>query len=408
MSTLSLQPSSQLSSKKLPDTGTYSEVLSLLPGSPYTSSYFITGAVNAVSRVYNFFVGNILDIELETRNVYECYLSAVKKYSYLINTHHAKNILYDVMGFSTSTFDATGQILTGSDISLKNPNFTIAASRNIAQAFGNEIGVGGNNTTYSASFDVVEDVQDYDLQTILAASTDYSGTVAGKKVLIRQVFYNTRPSAWRYFLFGGYGAAGMGGGYSSYANNSTFYLRPAWEDKLQLMAYEDAMTVRTSHYSFELMNNKLRIYPPPRSWYPSKMWFRFSVETDPWSGSTTGDQNRIDGINNFNTLPLGNIPVEHINAPGHEWIYEYTIALAAKALGLLRGKIGAIPLPKGSVTLNSADLLAVGKEDLDKLEERLTKLLDEMARNELAKRKQETVDASLAIMSYVSPIVYIK
>lgn len=409
MSTINLQPQSQLSSKVLTVTGSYSEVLSLLPGSPYTSSAFITGAVNAVSRVYNFFVGNILDIELETRNVYECYLRALLKYSYLINTHHAKNILYDVLGFSTSTFNAQGQILTGSDFSLKNPNFSIASSRNIAQAFGNEIGVGGNMDTYSASFDIVSNQQDYDLDSILSSSSNYSGTVAGKRILIRQVFFQTRPSYWRFFMsFGAYGSMG-GGFYSNFSNNSTFFLQPAWQDKLQMMSMEDKLNVRSSHYTYEIMNNKLRIYPIPSTFYPEKMWFRFSVEGgDALSGSNPASQARIDGINNLNTLPLGNIPVENINAPGHEWIYEYTIALAAKALGLLRGKIGAIPFPKGSVTLNSADLLSMGKEDLDKLEERLMKLLDEMARNELSKRKAEEVNNALDIMSHVPPLIFIR
>jgi hypothetical protein len=50
--------------------------------------------------------------------------------------------------------------------------------------------------------------------------------------------------------------------------------------KLQAVAYEDHLYTRTSHYSYEIIDNKLRIYPTPDSVSPEKFWFRFTVQNN--------------------------------------------------------------------------------------------------------------------------------
>lgn len=410
MSTVYLDPTSQLSSKKLPPTGTYSNVTTMLPDLVYTSSAFITGAVNAVALAYDYYAGNILDIELEERNIYRAYQLAVLKYSYLVNTHHAKNILYEMLGFQTATFSSNGVIVSGSDISLKNPNFSLAYARNIGATFGGEIGVGGNIPTYSASFARVIDQQDYDLQEIIGESSEFSGIVAGRRMIVKDVYFKTPYMNWRFFGgLGGYGAVAGFNSYNSYANRSTFQLTPVWEDKLRFANFEDALWTRTSHYSYELINNKLRLYPIPSNISPEKFWIRFSVDDSPLSASSGITSSSIDGINNLNTMPLGNLPVENINGPGQMWIKEYFLALVAKELALVRGKFGSIPLHGGrSITLNSADLLSTGKEDLKDLEEKLIKLLDDMARPELAKKKQEQIEANTALLAHVPLFIHVR
>lgn len=410
MSTVYLDPASQLSSKKLPPTGTYSNVLTMLPDAIYTSSAFITGAVNAVALAYDFYAGNILDIELEERNAYRYYQLAVLKYSTIINNHHAKNILYEMLGFQTATFAGNGTIATGSDISLKNPAFSLAYARNLGSTFGGEVGVGGYIPTFSASFDTVDGQQDYDLQNLIGTSTDFSGVVAGKRMVVKDVFFKTPYVGWRFFGgWGGYGTVGGYNNFNGYSNRSTFQVTPVWEDKLRFANFEDALWTRTSHFSYELINNKLRLYPIPSSVSPRSFWIRFSVDDSPLSSTAGITTSSIDGINNINTLPLGNIPVENINGPGHMWIKEYFLALCAIGLALVRGKFGSIPLHGGrSVTLNSSDLLSTGKEELKELEEKLTKLLDEMARPELAKRKQEQIEANTALLAHVPLFIHVR
>lgn len=410
MSTVYLNPASRESSKKLPPTGTYSNVLSLLPNAVYTSSAFITGAVNAVSLAYEYYAGNIMDIELEEKNIYSLYQLAILKYSYLVNTHHAHNILFEMLGFETSTFTSDGNILSGTDLSLKNPNFSLAYARNMANTFGAEIGVGGTIPMYSASIDTVIGQQDYDLQDLIGNSSEFSGIVAGKRMIVKQVFFKTPFASWRFFgVWGGFGSIANQGSYSNYANNSSFYLTPVWENKLQAANFEDRLWTRTSHFTYELINNKLRIYPIPTTLSPSKYWIRFSVDTSPLSESAGIITSSIDGINNINSLPLGNIPIEKINGPGHLWIKEYFLALVGKALGLIRGKFTSYPLMGGrTMQLNSADLLSAANADLDKLEQKLTELLDKMVRSELAKRKKEQVESTLDVLNNTPIFIYMK
>ena len=65
---------------------------------------------------------------------------------------------------------------------------------------------------------------------------------------------------WRFY--GYYGGIGVVGNYSTYgqfADDSTFEIIPTWQNKMQAIMYEDSIYTRTSHYSYELINNKNKI-----------------------------------------------------------------------------------------------------------------------------------------------------
>ena len=80
------------------------------------------------------------------------------------------------------------------------------------------------------------------------------------------------------------------------------------------MAYEDALYTRTSHCSYELRNNQLRVFPNPSSYNIEKMWFEFTVPGNNWESPADEGDIGIDGINNMNTLPI-NCNQTHL--PGH-------------------------------------------------------------------------------------------
>ena len=106
-----LQPQSTVSSVVLPSTGSHSEVADFLAYGIYTTSSFISGAVDQVAYTFNKLGGNVLDLEISTRNVYNAYEEACLEYSYLINTHQAKNVLSDLMGNTTGTFNQDGEFV---------------------------------------------------------------------------------------------------------------------------------------------------------------------------------------------------------------------------------------------------------------------------------------------------------
>ena len=105
-----LTPKSQTSALVLTATGSATEVEGALAYGIYTGSApFISGAVDQVAYVYNKLGGNILDIEITTQNVYNAYEEACLEYSYLINTHQAKNVLSDLLGNTTGSFTEDGE-----------------------------------------------------------------------------------------------------------------------------------------------------------------------------------------------------------------------------------------------------------------------------------------------------------
>ena len=121
---------------------------------------------------------------------------------------------------------------------------------------------------------------------------------------------------WRFFgYYGGLNVVGNLLYYGQYTDDSSFEIIPVWQNKLQAMAYEDHLFTRLSHYSYEIQNNRLRIYPTPQiiDTY-NKMWVEFSVEPDAWSEADLEYDIGVSGINNMNTLPFDNLPYKNINS----------------------------------------------------------------------------------------------
>jgi hypothetical protein len=204
---------------------------------------------------------------------------------------------------------------------------------------------------------------------------------------------------WRFYgYYGGVGVAGNASTYGQYADDSSFEIIPTWQNKLQAIMYEDALYTRTSHYSFEILDNKLRLYPTPRgndnfAGYLDRIWVRFRVADNSWG--ETGDVNTgVEGVNNINTLPFDNIPYENINSMGKQWIRNYALALCKEMLGQIRGKFQTVPIPGESVTLNYSSLLSEAQKEKDDLRQSLTDMLKEIEYTELAKKDQEKVTAA--------------
>ena len=418
-----LTPSSQTSKVILPVTGNYDNVIATaVPYGVYLSNTdFLSGAVDQVSLTYKMLGGDVLDIELTEENVYSAYEMSVLEYSSIINSHQAENVLSDFLGATTGTFDHAGNLksgalsssLSGSQIGLKYPAFSFEYARRISTGLAQAAGFGDNVTMYSASFNLSGNVQSYDLQNIISSNQHtnlWADKINNKKISIHRVYYKSPAAMWRFY--GGFGAGGAFGNlgtYGMYADDSTFELVPAWQNKLQGQTFETDLYTRASHYSYEIRNNNITIYPAPQNpgtCSPSKMWFLFSAQSEAWEEdptSTTG----VDGINNMNTLPFANIPYENINSMGKQWIRKYGLAIAKEMLGQVRGKFGTIPIPGNDVTLNASDLLSQAKEEQSTLNEELRTQLDKLTYGALVKSDADMADAANQIMTHVPMGVYI-
>ena len=388
---VNLQPSSQTSALVLPSTGTHSDVAGVLAYGIYSgSANFISGAVDQVTYVYNKLGGNVLDLEIQPKNVYNAYEEACLEYSYLVNTHQAKNVLSDMLGNTTGTFDQDGELSVTyqTKANLKFPRFQLGYATHIGRGAGLHASIGATQTIYSASFSASRDVQDYDLQAIIYSSSlesdkPYYNKIGSSSITIHEVYYKTPRAAWRFFGGSAIGTVGNMSTYGMYADDSTFQIVPSWQNVLQAYAYEEDMNVRASHYSFEINNNKLRIYPTPDGTNPDKFWVRFRAAEDAFEEDADRKYG-ADGVNNMNALPFPNIPYENINSIGKQWIRRFALALSKEVLGQVRSKLGSIPIPGNDVTLNGSALLSEAKEEQTTLREELKTVLDEMVYGKLA------------------------
>jgi hypothetical protein len=406
----STQPATVLSS-----TGNPADVASSLAIGYYASSdAFLTGAAAQVAFTYKRLGGDILDIEITANNVYNHYEEAVLEYSYILNLHQARNALGSALGGPTGSFDHKGDLTEGEDVALKYPKFSFDYAFRVADKFSSEAMVGGTQPIYSASFDRISDQQDYDLQQIVqdmavADNTLPWAQMGNKRIKIRQMYYITPRQMWRFYgYYGGLNVVGNFHNYGQYADNSTFEVIPAWQNKLQAVAYEDHLYTRTSHYSYEIIDNKLRIYPIPDSVSPEKFWFRFTVEDGGNAFQEDSYDSGVNGVNNMNTMPMENIPFEKINSIGQQWIRRFALALSKETLGQVRSKFGnTIPIPGDNVTLNGSELLSQAKDEQTGLREELNKQLDEMLYTKLAEADKGLIENAEAIVQKVPLKIFV-
>jgi hypothetical protein len=417
-----LQPASTSNTNILPVTGSTANVGATLPFGIYAASAaFVSGAADQVAYTYKKLGGDVLDIELAEGNVYAAYEESVLEYSYLLNLHQSKNSLSNLLGAATASFDQYGQIesghaLSGSNIELRYPRFDYGFSRRVSERSITEVGLGGTLPIYSGSVTRVPGQQDYDLQALLSASsaTDtnspFYGQIEDKRVVVRKVFFKTPRAMWRFYgYYGGFSVVGNMRTYGQYADDSTFEIVPVWQNKLQAMAYEDALWTRISHYSYEIKNNMMRIYPRPQATSPEKYWVEFTIENQyaPWEEGTGQPKSGIEGINNMNTLPFANIPYEKINSIGKQWIRRFGLALTKEILGQVRGKFATVPIPGESVTLNAAELLGQAKAEQDMLRDELKTILDELTYIEVATKDATLQDSTAKVLQNVPAGIYV-
>ena len=209
---------------------------------------------------------------------------------------------------------------------------------------------------------------------------------------------------WRFYgYYGGLNVVGNLNNYGQFSDDSTFQLVPTWHNKAQALAFEDAIYTRLSHFSYELKNNKLRLFPIPYTGGPKNMQIEFSIQTDSWES----DDPQSDGVNNMNTLPIGNLPFNNINAIGKQWIRRFALALCKETLGQVRSKFGTVPVPGQTVNLNGTALITEGKEEQNRLRDELKTTLAEMTYPKLAERDAAMAENTEKAMDQVPNYIFV-
>lgn len=312
----------------------------------------------------------LMNVELQDKQFYACLEESISEYSAQINQFNIKDNLLSLQGQSTS-----------SNLTHKRVTPNLGRSVFLSQAYGTEAGVGGLVEVKSGSVDVVSGSQTYDLNALWADVSE-----SGNAIELKKVFYEETPAVQRYFdPYAGTGAGTMNlldqFGFGNYSPAVTFLMMPVYADMLRLQAIELNDQIRKSAYSFQLRNNKLRIFPRPDSSY--KLHFEYVVRSDRDNALITEYSGSSDVISDFSNVPYDNMKFTNINDVGKQWIRKYGLALTKELLGIVRSKYGAIPIPGAETSLDGDTLRSEASAEKEALVTQLREILEQSSRKAL-------------------------
>ena len=313
----------------------------------------------------------LMDVELQDQNFFACFEEAVTTYGNEVFQYKIRENYLSLEGSDSTAGSANNKIV--------NP--TLDRVVNISKNYGTEAEVGGFVTRHTGSLSVTSSKQEYDLDQ-WATDQGITGNIE-----IRRVFYESPPAILRYFD----PYAGTGTGiqslmdafdFGSFSPGVNFLLMPASYDLLKVQAIEFNDQIRRSAYSFELVNNKLKIFPIPKTNY--NLRFEYYKVNDK---KAAGFLNGTALVTNVAEVPYDNPTYGQINSVGRQWVFRYTLALAKELLAYVRGKYQVVPVPGSEATLNQSDLLADARTEKESLLTQLKEMLDQTSRQSQLERK---------------------
>jgi len=335
----------------------------------------------------------IENIELQDINFYAAFEEAVTTYG---NEIYAYKVRQDYL-----SLEGTSKTTTTLNTDVIQPN--LSSIIRMSQQYGEEAGVGGTVTWYTGSLLLTDNKQDYDLNQWAQASASISST---DRIEIKRVFYESTPAIVRYF--DPYAGSGLGlsnmldqFGFGASAPAVDYMLMPLNFDVQRIQAIELNDAIRKSQFSFELVNNVLRIFPIPKE---GKLRFEYIKNSERNSITAPGTSG---GVSNVSNVPYKNPTYTEINSIGRQWIFEYTLSIVKEVLGYVRGKYGTIPIPGAEVTLNHADLITAATAEKGALLERLRGYLEDTSREKLLERRALEADYKQKELNLVPQPIFV-
>jgi hypothetical protein len=329
----------------------------------------------------------IENVELQAINFYTAFEEAVTVYGNELYAFKVRDNMLSLEGYN--------EVFTASAANTINHALitpTMASIVRLSEQYGEEAGVGGEIDWYSGSIALTASIQDYDLGQ-WAIDNNITGGIE-----IKEVYYQPAPAVNEmYTPYTGFGM-GLGGAYPVGAAGFgmgpglNFLMMPISYNLQLIQEIEIAEQVNLANYTFQLINNKLRIFPvpgtdevDPETGYRSHLWFRYIKIEDRINSAV--DLSASGSVTNESNVPYNNPTYSQLNSVGRSWIFEYTLALSKEMLGYVRGKYQTVPIPGAEVTLNQADLISAATAEKDALIERLREYFDSTSRQSLLERR---------------------
>jgi hypothetical protein len=339
----------------------------------------------------------IQNVELQDENFYACFEESVSEYGAQVNQFNIRNNLETLKG-KKSGINYSQKLVNGTNL----PTLI-----GISDAYGTLTSVGGNTDIKKGHIQLIPGQQEYDLDTLW--SDDNEG---GNRIDVVKVFHEPVPAINRFF--DPYSVSGQGTlnlidefGFGSYSPAAQFILMPVFEDLLRIQAIEFNDQFRKSAFTFNIVNNKIQVFPRPTSLtvsqYP-KLYFDYFVRKDFVENSTIVTP---DVVSDYSNIGYDFIQYCTINDVGKQWIRKYTLALVKELLGAIREKYSTIPIPGSEISLDGAALRSEAQTEKETLMTQLRETLEELSRKVQFENKNNEANQHQEMLRKVPLAIYI-
>lgn len=372
---------------------TFADTVSPTPFGVFDSdTTFQAEADNMFTFVHRMLGADVLGVELTKKQVWACFERATLEWGNLVSQYQAKSLLTSYLGQPT-----------GSDHSTKYPRQTLEFLIRQAEPYGVQANLGGSYLQVLGKLPLEVNRQDYDLHSELLDTsgsvvfdTQPSGSAGSKQRLrIMEVFHFSPTTAYRFFdSTSAINYLNNEFSFESFTPETIFYVLPVFEDILRAQQMATSFRVRRSHYRYQVFGNgHLRITPLPTKTPPGSLYIRVAFRqsptgtpNDPNATGSDADET-LGGINSISNFPYEVIPYNTLTAIGKQTVRELTLGYCKELLGLIRGKVQGIPIAGETVTLNYDTLLTQGREDVDRIKEKLRELLEDTTYEKLMEKE---------------------
>ena len=336
----------------------------------------------------------LVEVELQDINFFTALEEAVTTYG---NELYAYQVAENLLSFQGSTT----QIAAPNDEVIQE---NMASIIRLSQQYGVEAGVGGNVSWRTGSLMLIPGTQNYDMNAWAQANG-----IPNDGMEIKRIFYEATPAITRYFdPYAGTGTGMMqmldSFGWGSYSPAINFMLMPISYDMQKIQAIELNDQIRKSQYTFELVNNMLRIFPIPTG-AVQILKFEYILLSD--RNKMYVERNGQELITNASNVPYENPTYLRINSIGRQWIFEYGLSIVKEILGYVRGKYQSIPIPGSEVTLNQSDLISAATSEKTALIDRLRAYFESTSRKTLLENKSLEADFQNKTIAQVPMTIFI-
>jgi hypothetical protein len=168
---------------------------------------------------------------------------------------------------------------------------------------------------------------------------------------------------------------------------------------MQAIEFNDQ--IRKAAYSFNLVNNKLKIFPIPTM---DKPLFLEYVKISEKFNPVTDTRNNI--VTDVMNTPFRNPMYSRINTVGRTWIFKYTLALAREIEAHIRIQFANLNI-QGVGPLQGSELITDARTEKENLINELKEMLNETSRKGQLERKQLEAQFTRDALQQVPLPIYI-